>query len=63
MFAGARPISELSLLIAARVQTLEREHSICAFRRQIDLVERTWNDDRPTLPGLKENSSGVHRVG
>jgi hypothetical protein len=35
--------------IASRVReqdrTLEREHSIYGFRKQVNLVERTWNDD------------------
>ena len=26
-------------------RTLEREHSICGFHKQVNLVERTWNDD------------------
>jgi hypothetical protein len=35
--------------IASRVReqdrTLEREHSIYGFHKQVNLVERTWNDD------------------
>jgi hypothetical protein len=26
-------------------RTLEREHSIYGFHKQVNLVERTWNDD------------------
>ena len=37
------------MAIASRVReqdrTLEREHSIYGLHKQVNLVERTWNDD------------------
>ena len=40
-------------------RTLEREHSVYAFRKQVDLVKRTWNDDLPAMPELSEIPSGA----
>ena len=45
------------MAIASRVRgqdrTLEREHSIYGFHKQVNLVERTWNDDlHPMSHGL-----------
>jgi hypothetical protein len=40
-------------------RTLEREHSIDAFRKQVNLVERTWNDH---LRAMSELNEVTHRT-
>ena len=33
---------------------MDREHSIYAIREQVNLVERTWNDDLRAMPELND---------